>query len=99
MKSLRQTETSRENSNVNHTRIFFLMVFIDNKSPSYLTHMPWLSIKTSYRVWLSVVALRKPLPFEILPLNSFVEIEISQNLGEEPPLCPFFFSLFYLQFC
>ena len=35
----------------------------------------------------------------ILPLNSFVEIEISQNLGEEPPLCPFFFSLFYLQFC
>ena len=35
----------------------------------------------------------------ILPLNSFVEIEISQNLGEEPPLCPFFSSLFYLQFC
>ena len=31
----------------------------------------------------------------ILPLNSFVEIEISQNLGEEPPLCPFFFFILF----
>ena len=73
----------------------FLTGFIDNKSPPYLTHMPWLSIKTSYRVWLSVVAIWKPVPFEILPLNSFVEIEISQNLGEEQPSLSllFFFIL------
>ena len=56
--------------------------------------MPWLAIKTC-RVWLSVVAIWKPLPFEILSLNSFVEIEISQNLGEEPPSLSFLFFLYF----
>ena len=57
--------------------------------------MPWLSIKTC-RVWLSVVAIWKPLPFELLSLNSFVEIEISQNLGEEPPSLSFLFFFILL---